>query len=155
MFIRAILAVLISVSALTPGAAAAQEKPVKLESSVHLLRPAEDGAGTQLVEPQNVVPGDTLVFTTSFRNGGSSTVNDFVIVNPVPADLLLSSESAAQTEVSVDGGQRWGPLADLKIVSSEGQEQPASIENITHMRWAFKEVPAGTAGKVQFSALVR
>lgn len=155
MFIRAILAILITASAIIPQVASAQAKPVKLESAVHLVRPAEGGTGTQLVEPHNVVPGDTLVFTTSFRNGGSSTVNDFVIVNPVPADLRLSHDTAAKTEVSVDGGHKWGTLADLKIIGSDGLEQPASVENITHMRWVFKEVPAGTAGEVQFSALVR
>lgn len=155
MFIRAILAVLISISVASPLAAAAQEKPIKLASTVQLVRPVDGGEGTQLVEPQNVVPGDTLVFTTTYRNAGSGTVNNFVIVNPVPADMLLSQESAAQTEVSVDGGHEWGPLATLKMVDAEGHEQPASIENITHMRWTFKEVPAGMAGEVQFSASVR
>ena len=68
--------------------AAAQERPVKLESDVHLLRPANEGGEAQLVEPQGVVPGDTLVFTTRYRNEGSKPVTNFVIVNPVSAELV-------------------------------------------------------------------
>ncbi len=65
-----------------PAAGAAQERPIKLESDVKLVQPAQQqGDAPKLVAAEGVVPGDTLVFTTSYRNEGSSVVNDFVIVS--------------------------------------------------------------------------
>lgn len=142
-------------SVFSPGAAQAQDKPMKLESTVQLVQPAEEGGEPRLVEAEGVVPGDTLVFTTSYRNEGRSTVTDFVIVNPVPADLVLSEEAARQTEVSVDGGAKWGRLGDLTVFDENSEERPATIEDITHMRWAFAAVPPAGVGQVRFSARVR
>src|SRR6478609_2375929 len=140
MINKILLAILLTVSAV-PAAAAAQERPIKLQSDVKLIRPAQQqGEAPELVAPEGVVPGDTLVFTTSYRNEGASAVNNFVIVNPVPTDLVLTDEAASSTEVSVDGGKNWGRLADLKIVKDDGEERPATIEDITHMRWVFASV---------------
>lgn len=152
---KILLAVLLAASMFSSGAAMAQEKPIKLKSDVQLLKPADDEGEAQLVAPEGVVPGDTLVFTTSYRNEGGSTVNNFVIVNPVSTDLLLSDETALQTEVSVDGGKHWGSLADLTVSDSEGQERAANAQDVTHMRWAFSEIPPAATGQVQFSARVR
>jgi uncharacterized repeat protein (TIGR01451 family) len=138
-----------------PAGAAAQERPIKLQSDVKLVRQAQQGDAPQLVEPEGVVPGDTLVFTTSYRNEGVSAVDDFVIVNPVPSDLVLTDEAAAATEVSVDGGAHWGRLAELKVADGEGQERSATSQDITHMRWVFARVAPSENGEVRFSARVR
>lgn len=155
MFSKTLPAILLAASVLLPGVAQAQGKPMKLESTVQLVRPADESGEQQLVEADGVVPGDLLVFTTSYRNEGGSTVTDFVIVNPVPADLVLSDEAARQTEVSVDGGTKWGQLGALTVLDVDSQERPATIEDITHMRWAIAEVPPAGAGQVRFSARVR
>ena len=155
MFNKTMAAILLTISAALPGLAQAQGKPMKLESTVQLVQPAEEGDEPRLVAAEGVVPGDTLVFTTSYRNEGGATVTDFVIVNPVPADLVLSDEAAGQTEVSVDGGAKWGPLSDLTVLGEDHQERPATIDDITHMRWAIAEVPPAGAGQVRFSARVR
>jgi uncharacterized repeat protein (TIGR01451 family) len=154
MLNKILAAVLLTVCAV-PAGAAAQERPIKLQSDVKLVRQAQQGDAPQLVEAEGVVPGDTLVFTTSYRNEGSSAVSDFVIVNPVPADLVLTDEAAAGTDVSVDGGAHWGRLGDLKIVKEDGEERAATIEDITHMRWVFASVAASEVGQVRFSARVR
>jgi uncharacterized repeat protein (TIGR01451 family) len=155
MFSKSVFAVLLSASAILAAPAAAQEKPVALESKVQLMRPAEGGGEPQLVEPDNVVPGDMLLFTTSFHNEGAAPVTDFVVVNPVADSLELTAEAAGQTDVSVDGGKSWGPIAQLKIVDEMGQERPATIEDITHMRWKFAQIRPGETGRVQFIASVR
>ena len=155
MFSKALLGVLVALSALAAPAAAAQEKPVALESQVQLLRPAEDGGEPQLVEPANVVPGDTLVFTTRFHNEGAAPVTDFVVINPVAPSLELTAEAAGQTDVSVDGGKAWGPLAQLTVVDETGQERAATREDITHLRWTFAQIQPGETGRVQFIASVR
>lgn len=157
MFSKALFGVLIAISAFAApvAAAAAQEKPVALESRVQLVRPAEDGGQPQLVEPENVVPGDMLLFTTSFFNEGAAPVTDFVVVNPVADSLALTAEGAGQTDVSIDGGKTWGPIAQLKIVDEEGQERPATVDDVTHLRWTFAQIQPGETGQVQFVALVR
>lgn len=152
---KALTALFLTISMLLPGVAQAQGKPMKLESTVQLVRPAEAGGEPRLVAAEGVVPGDTLVFTTSYRNEGGSTVTDFVIVNPVPADLVLSDEAARQTEVSVDGGTNWGRLSELTVLDANNKKRPATIDDITHMRWAIAEVPPAGAGRVRFSARVR
>lgn len=157
MFFKMIAAISLAASSIVPTHAATQDKPMKLESMVQLLRADESGADSQpqLVEPQGVVPGDTLVFTTTYHNGGSSAVKNFVIVNPVSAELLLSAEAADQTEVSVDGAKNWGRLGTLTVSDINGQKRLANAGDITHLRWVVDEVPAQGTGKVQFSARVR
>ena len=154
MLNKIFLAVLLTVCAV-PAAGAAQERPIKLQSDVKLVRQVQQGETTELVAPEGVVPGDTLVFTTSYSNEGASAVNDFVIVNPVPADLVLTDDAAAATEVSIDGGAKWGRLADLKVVENDGEERPATTSDITHMRWVFSHVAPSEKGEVRFSATVR
>jgi uncharacterized repeat protein (TIGR01451 family) len=154
MLNKLLAAILLTVCAV-PAAAAAQERPIRLQSDVKLVRQAQQGEAPELVAPEGVVPGDMLVFTTSYRNEGASAVSNFVIVNPVPSDLVLTDEAAAATEVSVDGGKQWGRLADLKIVNEDGEERPATIEDVTHMRWLFASVAPSATGEVKFSARVR
>jgi uncharacterized repeat protein (TIGR01451 family) len=155
MFSKALLGLLVSLSALIAGSAAAQGKPVALESKVQLMRAAADGGQPQLLEPENVVPGDTLLFTTSFHNEGAAVVTDFIVVNPVAASLQLTEEAAGQTDVSVDGGKTWGALSQLRVVDLEDQERPATIRDITHLRWKFTQIQPGETGRVQFVASVR
>lgn len=138
-----------------PAAGAAQERPIRLESDVKLVQAAPQGEAPKLVAAESVVPGDTLVFTTSYRNEGSSAVNDFVIVNPVPNDLVLTDEAAAQNEVSVDGGKNWGRLSELTVAGDDGKVRPAGIDDVTHMRWIFARVAPSEKGEVKFSARVR
>lgn len=155
MFSKVLFGVLIALSTVSGAPAAAQEKPVALESKVQLMRPAEDGGQPQLLDPENVVPGDMLLFTTSFHNEGAAPVTDFVVVNPVADSLELTAEAAGQTDVSVDGGKTWGSIAKLTIIDSVGQERPATTEDITHMRWKFAQIQPGETGRVQFVASVR
>ncbi len=155
MFSKALFGLLVSISALAPGFAAAQSKPVALESKVQLMRAAENGGQPQLLEPENVVPGDTLLFTTSFHNEGGSVVTDFIVVNPVASSLQLTQEAVGQADVSVDGGKTWGTLGQLAVVDNSGQERPATIRDITHLRWKFAQIQPGETGQVQFVALVR
>ena len=154
MINKILIAILLTVCSV-PVAAAAQERPLKLQSDVKLVRPSQQGGAPELVAPEGVVPGDTLLFTTSYRNEGAAAVNDFVIVNPVPEDLVLTDEAAAATEVSVDGGAHWGKLGELKVVSAVGQERPATAQDITHMRWLVASVAPNGIGQVEFSARVR
>jgi uncharacterized repeat protein (TIGR01451 family) len=161
MIFRTLIAAIAAASMAAPGASMAQERPVSLSSDVKLVRVVRDAedqgnaARTELVEPESVVPGDTLAFSVSYRNGGGQPVTDFVIVNPVPANVQLSDESAAASEVSIDGGKHWGMLAELTVAGEEGAERPATAADVTHLRWTIALLTPGEAGTASFRATVR
>jgi len=160
MIFKALIATLAAASMTAPGATMAQERPVSLSSDVKLVRVVQDAeqgnaARTELVEPQSVVPGDTLAFSISYRNGGGDPVTDFVIVNPVPANVQLSDESAAASEVSIDGGQSWGMLDTLSVAQADGEDRPATAADVTHLRWRIALLTPGEEGTASFRAIVR
>ena len=155
MFLKYLSMLFAGLSMIVAQDVAAEGKPMKLESAVQVLKAETEGAEPRLIDATNVVPGDTLVFTTRFSNEGSDAVDDFVIVNPVPANLVLVDEPEAVAEVSVDGAKTWGKLDQLVVVENDGKERPATIEDITHLRWAFSQVSPGEAGQVNFNATVR
>jgi uncharacterized repeat protein (TIGR01451 family) len=160
MIFKSLIAALAAVTMAAPGASMAQERPVSLSSDVKLVRVVRDAeqgnaTRTELVEPVSVVPGDMLAFSVSYRNGGGESVTDFVIVNPVPANVQLSDESAEASEVSIDGGENWGMLAALTVADTEGAERPATANDVTHLRWKIALLTPGEGGTASFRATVR
>jgi uncharacterized repeat protein (TIGR01451 family) len=161
MIFKSLIAALAALTMAAPVASMAQERPVSLSSDVKLVRVVRDAeqgnaARTELVEPESVVPGDMLAFSVSYRNGGGEAVTDFVIVNPVPANVQLSDESAAASEVSIDGGKSWGMLAALTVADGEaGVERPATPNDVTHLRWKIALLTPGQSGTASFRATVR
>ena len=62
-------------------------QPIALHGDVKLVRiVTENGQEKQLlVEPKTVVPGDKLIFSTSYRNVGNQPINNVVVTNPLPS----------------------------------------------------------------------
>lgn len=151
------LAVPFAAAAATPAAVAPAANPVALEGSVKLEKAVEEGGVRKLIlsEPEVVVPGDRLLFSTSYRNQGSQQVTDFVVTNPVPAAVEILPESIGDAMVSVDGGKTWGQLAALAVTDTSGAKRPAKASDVTHMRWVIAAIPSGGSGKVQYNAIVR
>lgn len=142
-----------------PALAAAQStpSPVTLKGDVMLEKTVtENGVSkVQLVEPKVVIPGDRLLFTTRYHNDGAQPVTNFVVTNPLPSAVALSSEAAPGTEVSVDGGKTWGQLATLKVAAAQGGERAASASDVTHVRWTIPSIAPGASGEVQYHGIVR
>jgi uncharacterized repeat protein (TIGR01451 family) len=142
-----------------PALAAAQSapSPVTLMGDVMLERTVtENGVSkVQLVEPRVVIPGDHLLFTTRYRNEGTQAVTNFVVTNPLPSAVTLSSGTAPGAEVSVDGGKTWGQLGSLKVASAEGSERAAAATDVTHVRWTIPTIAPGASGEVQYHGIVR
>lgn len=160
MFFRLLIAILSVISVSVPGVALAQGKPVTLSSEVKLVRVVErteqgEPVRTELVEPETVVPGDTLAFSISYRNAGEEPMTDVEIVNPLPANLRLNDESAVASEVSVDGGQNWGMLDALTVAQADGETRPATAGDVTHLRWKIARLTPGESGSTEFRATVR
>ena len=137
--------------------AAMQPSPVALKGIVQLEKTVTvDGKSkVELVEPKVVVPGDRLLFSTTYRNEGAAAVTDFVVTNPVPGAVTVSADAASAVQVSVDGGKTWGLLAALKVSDGKGGVRAALAEDATHLRWTIPSIAPGASGTVEYHAIVR
>lgn len=134
----------------------AQNAPaVALKGDVKVVRETvENGKPVQtLEEPSRVLPGDRLVFTTSYTNAGNEAATDFVVTNPLPAPVKLARVDSF--EVSVDGGQTFGRLEALKATGTDGAPRAAELGDVTHVRWRVASIAPGASGEVKFFAEVR
>jgi len=89
-----------------------------------------------------------------WSHAGAETVDEFVVVNPVPQSIRVADESAAELEVSVDGGASWGMLASLTFAGEDGVTRPAQAGDVTHIRWTIAKLEPGEAGEVGYSGIV-
>jgi len=133
--------------------------PLKLSSEIFVERSktADDGQKSiVLEEPNTVLPGDNLVFIVSYKNIGDQTATDFTVTNPMPRAVRFAGSSNGAELVSVDGGESWGSLPQLRISDSEGNQRPASMADVTHIKWNLKQTLApGQGGKIVFRGVVK
>lgn len=106
------------------------------------------------------VPGDEIIYTTTFKNPGVKPAAHIVITNPVPNDSLYKSGSAigANTLItfSVDGGNQFAASDKLFIKTKEGKTRPALPAEYTHIRWTYKgDLGVGKSGEVSFRASIK
>ncbi len=106
------------------------------------------------------VPGDEIVYTTTFRNLAAKPVGDIVITNPVPNDSLYKADSAsgANTVItfSADGGKQYAAPGQLAVKTKDGKTRAALPGDYTHIRWTYKgELGAGKSGEVSFRAVIK
>lgn len=142
-------------SAQAPNAGQAPS-PVELKGGVKLDKLVlKDGREEHvLTDPEVVVPGDRLLFSTAYRNTSAAPVKDFVVTNPLPQGVVLTPEAANALVVSVDNGRTWGRLAALAV--AEGQAtRPARADDVTHVRWALPLLAPGASGSFTYNAIVR
>lgn len=135
----------------TPALALAAAAPVTLDSAIKLDK-LVDGHHAW-VAPQKVVPGNHLLFTTTYHNTTAKPVEHFVVTNPVPAAVAL--EEAPAAEVSVDGGKSFGPLASLKVATPGGALRAAEPADVTHVRFVVPAIAPGATGTLEYHAVVR
>lgn len=131
--------------------------PVTLESDVKVARSVMEGGVERqtLAPPVDVVPGDRLVFETSYANNSEKAVDNFVVTNPLPAAVKLA-EVDGSFDVSIDGGKTYAAsLAAFTVPDSEAGSRPAELGDVTHIRWTISRVAAGGSGAVSYHAIVR
>ncbi len=123
---------------------------------------SQDANGKQVItltNPTSVVPGDTIVYTTHYRNKGKVIAENVVITNPIPSDTAYITHSASQANASVsysvDGGKQFDTPANLTITGSDGKPRPATANDYSHIRWTLKSIAPDASGSVNFHALVR
>lgn len=135
----------------------AAEQPVELHGDVKLEKTIiENGVSKRvLAEPATVVPGDRLLFSTTYRNTGAAPVKNFVVTNPLPTGVALSDLGSAPVQVSIDGGKAWGSLAALIVADGKGGQRRAVPGDVTHVRWTLPLVQPRAVGTLSFHAVVR
>lgn len=152
-FLTAAVGMMLGAGVVAP--AFAQSQAVALKGDVKVVRQVTENGKTseKLEEPSSVIPGDKLVFTTSYTNGGATPATDFVVTNPLPAPVKLAS--GGDFEVSVDGGKTFGALATAKVAGADGAQRAAELGDVTHVRWKLASIAPGASGAVKYFAEVR
>jgi uncharacterized repeat protein (TIGR01451 family) len=143
---------------LSPGLALAADS-VSLASEVFVEKAvtAPDGrTRIMLDQPKLVMPGDNLFFVLKYRNDGTAPAANFSVTNPMPSAVAFREAPGNQAQYSVDGGHVWGLLSNLKVRDSDGRWRSAHPEDVTHVRWTFRQpLPVGASGKLTFRGAVR
>ena len=156
VFKRSALALAAMLTATNP--AFAQERAVTLTGDVLLERTVVDDSGAQTTErvaPETIVPGDRLVFTTTYVNKGAEAVTDFVVTSPLPDAVRLAPDAADNLVVSVDSGSTFGALDTLTLADPDGAVRPATHDDVTHIRWTLASLAAGAEGTLEYPAIIR
>lgn len=143
---------------LTPGFARASDA-VSLSSEVFVEKTVtgDDGKTRILLDqPKLVMPGDNLVFVLKYRNASAEPAANFSVTNPLPAAVSFRDTGGEKALYSVDGGRNWGMISTLKIRERTGRLRSARPDDVTHVRWTFRQpLPAGATGKLTFRGTVR
>lgn len=142
--------------ALAVSAPAAAKDTVALSGKVQVERTITENGETKkvLVAPEGVVPGDRLLFATSYENAGSEAVENFVVTNPLPSAIRLA-DADPTFDVSVDGGKTFGNLASLQVDEPEKGLRAAEARDVTHIRWTLKRLEPGVKGSLNYYGIVR
>jgi uncharacterized repeat protein (TIGR01451 family) len=152
------LGVLFGLCAPVQAFAQAAPTPVQFTNSVYqeVEVKAADGTVTKkLVPAAHAAPGDEVIYEIAYRNDGKETATDIAIDNPLPDEVTFVSAPLPPSAVSVDGGKRFGPLAQLTVVEADGQTRPARAADITNLRWIVPSLAGGGSGKVTFRVRVK
>lgn len=133
-------------------------QPIQLAGEVKLERTVTGTDGTakaERVAPEVIVPGDRLIFATTYRNTGAEPVENFIVRNALPGPVRLADDADAALVVSVDGGKAWGLLRELKVANTDGTSRPAQAADVTHVRWTLAVVKPGEGGRIEYPAIIR
>ncbi len=79
---------------------------------------------------------------------GSGSTQPFTLASRIPETLSYQRSGDDTVEVSIDGGRRWGRLAELRR-----GKRAALPEEVTHLRW--RVAARDSSGIRSFSAIVR
>jgi uncharacterized repeat protein (TIGR01451 family) len=155
----AIAAFIAAFSIFVGGNVAVAATPLELKSDVFVERQVVRGDGSNAIvleKPNLVTPGDNLVFVVRYKNVGSSTANNFVVTNPLPTAVAFNGTADGLEIVSINGGKSWGILGTLRVTTADGTTRPASLTDVTHIKWNVNQpLTAGAEGKLIFRGIVK
>ncbi len=113
---------------------------------------------TKRTRVDTAVPGDEIIYTTTFENISNKPAGNIVITNPIPNDTTYLMADGANTEItfSIDGGNEYATPDKLIVTANEGDTRPAMPSDYTHLRWVYKgELGVCETSKVTFRAVIK
>ena len=115
---------------------------------------------THRIPVDQAVPGDEIIYTTTFKNTLNIPAGDIVITNPVPNDSIYKGNTTTGKNMvitfSVDGGQTYATPDKLAVKTTDGKTRPALAADYTHLRWIYQGMlGAGKSGEVNFRAVIK
>lgn len=140
----------------TKQALADTERP-RIELEIHSMRQVIqniNGAKTTVLLPATEgARGETLIYTTNYRNSGKGSAKDVAIVSPIPANTVYIDGSADGKDCKIlfslnQGATYQSPPLTIKTRNSAGEEItiPAPPEMITHIKWIV-QIPVKPGGR--------
>lgn len=151
--IKAVAVALATLATITSAQALELVNTVRVE----IVTTTAQGAQITLADPVNVAPGDVVVVMTEVRNELATRADDVVIATPVPAYLqFIAAGEGPQPRFSIDGGARFDALERLRVRMADGDERPATTDDITNIQWILSGALApGARRTVSYRARVR
>ena len=119
---------------------------------------------TKRVQAKDVVPGNVIFYTVTYRNDGNEKATNAVIDNPISKDTSYVNGSAyGENEdgitFSIDNGKTYNKPTMLfyQFTDKQGKtvKKIASPDIYTNIRWIVPVVEAGKQGTVGFKAIVK
>ncbi len=125
-----------------------------------IVRHADGSQSVRLERADTVTPGDKIVYSLNYFNDEAETVEDIVLIMPVPKEIQYLEGSAnmdnVQTAYSVDAGKTFEARNILRVKLADGRNRAANADDITHIRWTVvKAVAPETGGKLSFSGRLK
>jgi len=125
-----------------------------------VVTPSTAGAQVKFVAADQLQIGDEIFYTIRVRNVTSSSLEDAVIVRPIPRNTQYVADSAvgpaARIDVSIDGGTTFSEPEDIQIVTTPGVTRPAMANDYTHIRWQLQHpLAAGATALLRFRGIFR
>lgn len=104
------------------------------------------------------VPGDEIIYTTTFENISTKPASNIVITNPIPNNTTYMSATGVDTEItfSIDGNSQYATPDKLIVTTKEGSTRLAVPSDYSHLRWAYTgELGVGKTSQVSFRAFIK
>ena len=145
-----------------PSPASAAGDAIKVTSIAQMEVEVTDKSGKKLLTRTPVdkaVPGNEVIFTTTFKNINNIPVNNIVINNPIPKDTEYKAGSAfgknCEILFSVDGNV-FAYAEDLMVKGDDGRQRIALPKEYTHIRWNYTApLAVGKSAEVGFRAVIK
>jgi uncharacterized repeat protein (TIGR01451 family) len=138
------------------GISSAQSSDLKVNLVAKKVT-SEDGK-EKLISADKARPGDVIQYDASYQNTGSASVRNVGAIVPIPAGLVLVSESAqpAGPEASLDGKTFQAIPLTRPVITASGVtvNEPVPFAEYRALRWNLDEVPAGESKTVTLRARV-
>lgn len=109
------------------------------------------------VAAENIIPSDTIVYSTRYQNNGKEAADNVVITNIIPQEVTYlpgSAQGAKHITYSIDGGKHFDQEENLYIMTRDGKNRPATTKDYSHIRWLIPHVNSGKTGSVSFLSKV-